>query len=341
MERLKCSLRTVTDDDRSMLALIAEETLHPLAEGAGHPERYHPDELMDLLDRAEVVVAESERRGGRVHGRRGQGRRAPRGLRVRGPGLRGPRRGQPAARLGRGHGHRPGRREAHRVRAGRRPPVPAPVRGPRLRGGHRRTTRCWRWRSACRTSRPEPVRVTLVAVPYDLGREGVGSGHGPGAYLAEGVTEALADRGHDVEVVTAQRSGPFERRAAGRPGGRRGRRRAGRGGRAARQAAHGAGRQLQRHAGRAGRPAGRGRAGPARASPPSGSTPTATSTRRTSARRATWTACRWPCSRDAPSPRPGRGSAARRRRSAWCCTPAAATSTARRPTRSPCPACWW
>jgi len=53
------------------------------------------------------------------------------------------------------------------------------------------------------------VRLTLIAVPYDLGREGVGSGHGPGAYLAEGVTEALADRGHEVEVVTAQRSGPF------------------------------------------------------------------------------------------------------------------------------------
>lgn len=59
MERLKCSLRAVTDDDRSMLALIAEETLHPLAAGAGHPERYHADELVDLLDRAEVVVAES------------------------------------------------------------------------------------------------------------------------------------------------------------------------------------------------------------------------------------------------------------------------------------------
>ena len=53
------------------------------------------------------------------------------------------------------------------------------------------------------------MRITLIAVPYDLGREGVGSGHGPGAYLAEGVTEALADRGHEVEVVTAQRSTPF------------------------------------------------------------------------------------------------------------------------------------
>jgi arginase len=54
------------------------------------------------------------------------------------------------------------------------------------------------------------VLITLISVPYDLGREGVGSGHGPGAYLAEGVTEALADRGHDLEVVTAQRGGSFE-----------------------------------------------------------------------------------------------------------------------------------
>jgi ribosomal protein S18 acetylase RimI-like enzyme len=65
MERLKCSMRAVTDDDRGMLTLIAEETLHPLAEGAGHPERYRCDELVDLLERAEVIVAEA---GGEVAG---------------------------------------------------------------------------------------------------------------------------------------------------------------------------------------------------------------------------------------------------------------------------------
>jgi ribosomal protein S18 acetylase RimI-like enzyme len=48
-----------------MLTLIAEETLRPLAVGAGHPERYHSDELVDLLERAEVVVAET---GGAVAG---------------------------------------------------------------------------------------------------------------------------------------------------------------------------------------------------------------------------------------------------------------------------------
>ena len=51
--------------------------------------------------------------------------------------------------------------------------------------------------------------LTLVAVPYDLGREGVGSGRGPTAYLEGGAVEALRARGHDVEVVTARRSAPF------------------------------------------------------------------------------------------------------------------------------------
>ena len=51
--------------------------------------------------------------------------------------------------------------------------------------------------------------LTLVVVPYDLGREGVGSGRGPAAYLEGGAAEALRARGHDVEVVTARRSAPF------------------------------------------------------------------------------------------------------------------------------------
>jgi arginase len=53
------------------------------------------------------------------------------------------------------------------------------------------------------------VNVTLVVVPYDLGREGVGSGRGPGACLEEGIQEALTDRGHAVEVVTARRRAAF------------------------------------------------------------------------------------------------------------------------------------
>jgi arginase len=53
------------------------------------------------------------------------------------------------------------------------------------------------------------MRVTLVAVPYDLGRADVGSGLGPGAYLKAGATEALRARGHDVDIVTVRREAPF------------------------------------------------------------------------------------------------------------------------------------
>lgn len=53
------------------------------------------------------------------------------------------------------------------------------------------------------------MRVTLVAVPYDLGRADVGSGRGPGAYLKAGAAEALRARGHDVDVVTVRREAPF------------------------------------------------------------------------------------------------------------------------------------
>jgi ribosomal protein S18 acetylase RimI-like enzyme len=60
MERVKCCVRDVSAGDRSMLVLLAEETLHPLADGSGHPERYHAAELLELLDRAEVFVAEAE-----------------------------------------------------------------------------------------------------------------------------------------------------------------------------------------------------------------------------------------------------------------------------------------
>jgi arginase len=53
------------------------------------------------------------------------------------------------------------------------------------------------------------MRVTLIAVPYDLGRADVGSGLGPGAYLKAGATEALRARGHEVDVVTVRREAPF------------------------------------------------------------------------------------------------------------------------------------
>jgi arginase len=53
------------------------------------------------------------------------------------------------------------------------------------------------------------MRISLIAVPYDLGRADVGSGRGPGAYLKAGAAEALRARGHDVEVVTVRREAPF------------------------------------------------------------------------------------------------------------------------------------
>jgi ribosomal protein S18 acetylase RimI-like enzyme len=57
VDRVKCDIRDARDDDRGMLTLLAGETLQPLAEGAGHPERYNAAELLELLDRADVYVA--------------------------------------------------------------------------------------------------------------------------------------------------------------------------------------------------------------------------------------------------------------------------------------------
>ena len=59
MQRIKCDIRRAEEKDRGMLVLLAEETLHPLAEGAGHPERYHSCEVVELLERADVFVAEA------------------------------------------------------------------------------------------------------------------------------------------------------------------------------------------------------------------------------------------------------------------------------------------
>jgi len=53
------------------------------------------------------------------------------------------------------------------------------------------------------------VRVSLIAVPYDLGRADVGSGLGPAAYLKAGAAETLRARGHEVEIVTVRRTATF------------------------------------------------------------------------------------------------------------------------------------
>jgi ribosomal protein S18 acetylase RimI-like enzyme len=60
MTRVKVEIRTKRDGDDSMLLYLAEETLHPLAAGAGHPERYDPSDLLVLLAEASVFVAEAQ-----------------------------------------------------------------------------------------------------------------------------------------------------------------------------------------------------------------------------------------------------------------------------------------
>ena len=64
MQRIKCEIREAGHDDRSLLVLLAEETLHPLAAGAGHPEKYHTGDVVSLLDRAEVFVAQCDGEAG-------------------------------------------------------------------------------------------------------------------------------------------------------------------------------------------------------------------------------------------------------------------------------------
>jgi ribosomal protein S18 acetylase RimI-like enzyme len=59
MERLKCQIRTMQTEDEGMLLFLAEESLRPLAAASGHGERYRSDQLVDLLESADVFVAES------------------------------------------------------------------------------------------------------------------------------------------------------------------------------------------------------------------------------------------------------------------------------------------
>jgi GNAT superfamily N-acetyltransferase len=59
MTRLKVTIRAAADDDRSMVYLLAEENLHPLAARAGHPERFDGAQFIAMLDRSEVYVAEA------------------------------------------------------------------------------------------------------------------------------------------------------------------------------------------------------------------------------------------------------------------------------------------
>ena len=299
MERIKCEIREASRDDRGMLILLAEETLHPLAEYAGHPERYHTGDVVGLLDRADVFVAQcGDETGGFVAVETDGDACAVRCICVN-PGFEA--RGVANQLLDWVEGlaieRRLARLVARRPRVGRA--VAAPLPRARLqRPGDRRGDARAREAAARDGGLRAPMRVSLIAVPYDLGRADVGSGRGPAAYLKAGAAETLRARGHEVEIVTVRREAPFTdelqavldvdeavavavdeahlRRLA--PPRR--------------------GRQLQRHARRAGRPAARRRR---RRRPSCGWTPTATSTRRRPPRPATSTACRWRCSAAAPT----------------------------------------
>jgi len=53
------------------------------------------------------------------------------------------------------------------------------------------------------------MRITVLSVPYDLGREGEGVALGPGRYLDGGLVAALCERGHQASVVAVERPEPF------------------------------------------------------------------------------------------------------------------------------------
>jgi ribosomal protein S18 acetylase RimI-like enzyme len=60
MERLRCEIRLMRPGDESVLYLLAEQNLRPVASQLGHPERYHPHDLLGLLSSAEVFIAEAD-----------------------------------------------------------------------------------------------------------------------------------------------------------------------------------------------------------------------------------------------------------------------------------------
>ncbi len=59
MERLRVTVREARAEDRSLLYLMAEETLQPRAVEEGHPERFDEHALLELLERARVYVGET------------------------------------------------------------------------------------------------------------------------------------------------------------------------------------------------------------------------------------------------------------------------------------------
>jgi len=61
MDDLHVHIRAMAEGDRSLVFALAEEVLRPLAEATGHPELFHEEEFLALMERADVWVAESPR----------------------------------------------------------------------------------------------------------------------------------------------------------------------------------------------------------------------------------------------------------------------------------------
>jgi ribosomal protein S18 acetylase RimI-like enzyme len=59
MSDLHVHIRPMMNDDRGMVFSLAEDVLRPLAECTGHPELFHDEEFLALLQRGEVFVAEA------------------------------------------------------------------------------------------------------------------------------------------------------------------------------------------------------------------------------------------------------------------------------------------
>ena len=53
------------------------------------------------------------------------------------------------------------------------------------------------------------MKISLIQVPYHLGRERVGMGLGPIRYLDAGIDQNLADQGFEVKIVTIQLTVPY------------------------------------------------------------------------------------------------------------------------------------
>jgi len=59
MEELRVRIRAMVDDDKSVVFALAEEVLKPLADACGHPELFHEEEFLILMERAEVWIADT------------------------------------------------------------------------------------------------------------------------------------------------------------------------------------------------------------------------------------------------------------------------------------------